>query len=791
MDVQGSQYHLVAGLDDWGRCVDAASGTSLAQLWASPTPTSPTAWEYDPDLRVLRLRRDTPLFRRAGRRAPIDPETRRGAGRDGFGSWYWIDADRRTIRRRPASADAAATWWSVDDLAGGCAAGSEVFVPVDSGPPPRLKLQGLTVTTRQYLVVGYRELGSEETGLLVFDLRGGGAPLRMPWPPDVPFNPWDLADPADGGLLVLDAENSCYWRLDEHLRLRTRQSSHPALFQPVDGVGEILVTDTAVPTPILLRDASGALLSPVSIEPGPGDSVLILDADAARGYSTLYCFDGAALRWTTPMRDVVEVIDPADPASTPTPYSVLAHDFCYLQGPPATGPLPPPLLYLADAQGQQVIAFTLDPQSGAVRARDDFLPMRRWAGRALVRSGPGVWYDFGERFVSLEVFTECRFASTATLVAPAAASGVVPGETFDSRTPGCVWHRLFLDAQLPTGTRVTIRARAADDPDLLPAEPWLTQPVPYLRSDGPELPWQDVWADRRQPDGTLPDATGTWELLFQRVTGQYLQLEVTIEGGGRSSPLLRSLRAWYPRFSYPEHYLPAVYPQNDGTDRFLERYLANVEGFYTALEERIEHSHLILDARTAPAADLPWLASWFGLALDPLWDLERRRFLIRHVDTFYRRRGTISGLVAMLRLFLDPVVDDSVFDHGGSAAAGVRVVERFLTRDGAAEVRQAAHRFDVLVPAGLPAGTTDMVTRIVTTGKPAHTAFQLIRYDELFTIGRARLGIETGIGRGPSFTPMVTGSSVLAAGYLGYSYPFDITDRVVSDRDRVGTMPAL
>ncbi|WP_405868133.1 phage tail protein [Streptomyces sp. NBC_01515] len=783
MDVQGSQYHVVNGIDDWGRCVDTASGRTLAEAWADPAPTTAsTDWEYDPDLGVLRLRRDTPLFRRAGRTPPIDPGARRGAGRDGYGNWYWIDADRRTIRGRAASAHAASTWWSVDDLAANCAcrtADPATFGHVGPCPPVDLLLQGLAVTTRHYLLVGYRSQGTPaEAGLLAFDLRAGGAPMRLLWPDPAAFTPWDLADTADGGALVLDAEHACYWRLDEHLRL-------------------------CGPRPAALLDADSAPLHAVAIEPGPDDSALILDADADRGYSTLYRYDGDQLRWTTPMDDVVQVIDPRDPTDTPTLYSLLGHDFCYLAGPPATGPLPPPVLYVGDAEGEQVIAFTLDPDTGQVRARDDFLPMRRWAGRALVRSGPGAWYDFGERWISLEVFTECRFAPSATLVTPAGTAGAIPGETFDSRLPGCVWHRLLLDAQIPTGTGVSIRARAGDDPALLTQQPWLAQPVPYQRSDGPELPWLDVWADRRQADGTLPDGTGTWELLFQGVTGRYLQLEVVLTGTGRSSPLIRSLRAWYPRFSYPEHYLPAVYTESQDPDRFLERFLANPEGLYTALEERIEHSHLLLDARTAPTADLPWLAAWFGLALDPLWDTARRRFLIRHVDAFYRRRGTVPGLLATLRVYLDPVVDERVFDPVGAASgSGVRVVERFLTRDTGsppgqaapdplARVRGSAHRFDVLVPAGLTADAEAMVNRIVAAAKPAHTGFGLRRQDEQFAIGRTLLGLDTVLRRGPSFTPMVTGGSLLAGGYLGYAYPFDITDRLVSDRDRIGALPAL
>ena len=221
---------------------------------------------------------------------------------------------------------------------------------------------------------------------------------------------------------------------------------------------------------------------------------------------------------------------------------------------------------------------------------------------------------------------------------------------------------------------------------LLEFEPWVSQPTPYQRSDGAELPWADVWADRRDSSTPLPPELGTYELLFQSVIGRYCQLEITVSGGGRSSATIRSVRAWFPRFSYVEQYLPAIYAEHDLPDRFLERFLANPEGILTALEEKIEHSHLILDARTAREVDLPWLAAWFGLVLDPLWTPARRRFLIRNVDAFYRRRGTVAGLLAILRVFFDDEQDlnaHSIFAVGAVPATSsrIRLVERFLTRD--------------------------------------------------------------------------------------------------------------
>ena len=459
-----------------------------------------------------------------------------------------------------------------------------------------MSLCGLAVTVHHYLAVGYT--APTEQGLLLFDLQTGGPPLRLLWP--APFAPFDLADTPDGGLLVLDRVNAVYFALDEHFRLRGETRATTGPFRPVGGgpAEQVAVTTSLTADPLYAGSPLGPL-DAISIEPGPTPgSALVLDSDPARGYSVVHLFVGAEAVWSTSLADAIEVIDQDDPTEHPQLYSLLGHDFCYLVAPPATGPLTPPMLYIADAEGKQVVAFTVDPMSGVLEAQPDYLPMRRWDGKALVRAGAGAWYDFGDRWVPLEVYTDCLFEPTGALTTP--VDFTLAGQPFDSQVPGCVWHRLFLDAEIPTGTSISVAARAADDPTLIVQTPWLAQPVPYQRTDGPELAWYDPWSDQRATDGSLPAGTGTFELLFQQVVGRYLEVQLTLTAGGHSTPAVRSLRAWYPRFSYPENYLPALYSEDAAPYGFLERFLANFEGFYTTTEERIEHSSLLLDARTTP-----------------------------------------------------------------------------------------------------------------------------------------------------------------------------------------------
>ncbi|MBY0460673.1 MAG: hypothetical protein K2V38_25425, partial [Gemmataceae bacterium] len=151
---------------------------------------------------VLRLKDTTPEFGYL-RQSRLTPDARRGAARDRFGNWYWIDPDRRRVLVQSSGSRAVGVFWPAPAPARG-----GPFTPTNAPGQPG-KLAGLTVTRRHALVVG----ALEPAGLLVFNLISGGPPRRVAPPAGTPFAPFDLA-PLGDGFVLLDRDNRAVWAFD-------------------------------------------------------------------------------------------------------------------------------------------------------------------------------------------------------------------------------------------------------------------------------------------------------------------------------------------------------------------------------------------------------------------------------------------------------------------------------------------------------------------------------------------------------------------------------------------------
>lgn len=642
MDTNGTRFQLLQGQADWLACEDAGV----------PGPWQDVAWnDATQSVTLLPLLRTLPPPR-AG--APLDPSSRRGAAVDRYGHWYWIGADGASIWLLPRGERVVRQLWSQ---------ASAPDTPADAGfhaidPPAAapIALAGLVVTRHHYLVAGC----ASAQGLLIFDLESGARPTLLTMPAGDAFTPFDMAPAQDGGCWVLDRVNRRYWGFDRDFRALAHvpaASPPPVVFAPVDGSEPVRV---AMPTPAGYPVAAA---DPVAIEALPDGSVLVLDAGAPVA-TVLHYRGGALLGPAQPLSGTAKVVDPVTGELLSTVLEIDAHDIAWQ---PDTQ-----TLLAVDGFGRQCLAFsaTLAP-SLVLGLRTDYLPLHQHGGRALVAWRDGahtsVSYDVvgnaaagdpAVRWARLQVVARADYARTATLLSP----------IFDGKERDCVWDALYLDACIPPGATVLIGSAVDNDRALLegPDVSFSDEPPLVLRRQASEIPYYDAYSGQ----AAQPDRLGTWELLLQRARGRFLRLRIQFAGNGRTSPQVKALRAYYPRFSYSRRYLPAVYQQDAVSASFLERLLATPKEFFSELEGRIGRAGMLVDARGTDPDNLGWLAGWLGLGFDPLWESinqrlgtlvgnpgpvpDRRRLFIRFAPRLFARRGTADGIRFALHLLLEP-----------------------------------------------------------------------------------------------------------------------------------------
>jgi phage tail-like protein len=659
VDVNGTSFHLVYGEADWSNCQEEDSSGGAVHL------------EWNSQSEMLGLRPLPVLFPRGKRAAFLDPSARRGAAADRFGNWYWIGNDRQRIFWKPSGSGRPHVYWTQTPPCQPASPGD--FYAHTESHPIVAELASLAVTEHHYLVVGNVTQG----GLFLFDLHAGGEPLLLLFPqlsfsPAQRFEPFDMAPAPGGGVWVLDRTHRSYWGLDCQFRVVTEQ----AFLHEIDP-GEAF-TFRRVGGPIIVPTKSYfpegfpiAAQNPVSIEGMPDGSVLILDSPelssslgTSPATSVLYHYRlDSQESPPVPLPDLVGISTGREERRP-----IIGHDMAYTIGEKPDENT----LYVVERDGNQAIAFTLDFQAAKpLTVKRDYLPMHSFGSRALVAADGKVFYDVtgGDptkdpvvRWLQLQVIDQPRYERSATVLTP----------IFDGKERGCIWHRLFLDACIPRETTVKVWTRTHSEQTLLDNIPFSPEPDLYLRGAGPEIPYYAPFPGRER----LPERMGTWELLLQQAHGRYLQVKLVLTGNGRNTPQLRALRTYYPRFSYLKQYLPAVYQEDAESASFVERLLANMEGFYTEIEGKIAEVSTLFDARTARAEALNWLAGWIGLILDPLWERiqerrlasqeamkrapDRRRLCIRYALSLYARRGTSDGIKFALHLLLHPCLETTL-----------------------------------------------------------------------------------------------------------------------------------
>jgi phage tail-like protein len=384
-------------------------------------------------------------------------------------------------------------------------------------------------------------------------------------------------------------------------------------------------------------------------------------------------------------------------------------------------------------------------------------------GRTLPRFYAGVCgpcrpaRDGGDRLAAVHRAVRLAHLSLGHAFAP---SGTWVSAALDGGTPGVVWHKIEIDADVPDGTWLKVQTVTGDKPAALgtPAT------IPAVGEHDDLLALQTpTFVPYENPSGAIkpimPDEVPD-RLVFSP-PGRWLRLRLTLGSDGTATPTVRAVRVFYSRVSYLD-LLPRVYRRNARSAFFLEHFLALFEHTLTGIENRYELFTRQLNPAAAPVDVLNWLGCLIDLSFDPSWPIDRRRALVAEAMELYATRGTPRGLARMVEIYTGhrPVIVEAFLErplhpsflgqpglllgstsHLAAPARTRGVEELFLER--------WAHRFTVLVFIDDPcdeAVTLGVVDRIIRVNKPAHTVHTLRVIKADASVGRSQIGIDLMLG---------------------------------------------
>lgn len=450
------------------------------------------------------------------------------------------------------------------------------------------------------------------------------------------------------------------------------------------------------------------------------------------------------------------------------------------------------ILIVARRAGEDFLRFGLEP---GAQTELPYLRARHYDGRGLVITpdgDPAYWSPQGLLRATL---ARMRYAP----------SGSITSFRLDSGEFQTQWGRLFIDACLPRGTRVTARCLVLDEiPDTLGPlartmpenvigmtlpRPDLSPPMPpallikaldtaqsfHGRAHGNELPWQGCQDDRFR----------TYEAPIIAPPGRYLWVRLELSGTSRKTPRVKSLRAEYPSHDLLRR-LPQVFSRDPAEADFLRRYLAIPEGLFRDLDLKASYRQLLLDPYATPAELLPWLAGFTGLVLDQRWPEAARRDLVAQCTWLFRYRGTVAGLKRFLEIYLgSPVtliehfkvrglggalLDNDSTNANAILGAGFRIGGRIGVEETASitevsiqdAIESHAHRFSLVIAASLDDTQEAVVRHLLDTHRPAHTLYDICTVDSGMQVGRGLYaGLTSILGVGSAFGRLRVGASRL------------------------------
>lgn len=319
----------------------------------------------------------------------------------------------------------------------------------------------------------------------------------------------------------------------------------------------------------------------------------------------------------------------------------------------------------------------------------------------------------------------------------------------DSGIPGCRWHRVRVDSDVPAGTALELAVATTDGPvDARPPQP-----------DADGFPGGDP-----HPDDWTTAPAGTTDWVLRTPPGRHAYVRIRLRGDGTATPVVYQLRLDLPRRTSFDD-LPGVFSEDPSARDFGERFASLFDAQLEEVDEAIARRHALLDSAALPDDALAWLAGLLGLGFEAEMTSAQRRTLIDAAPDLFRRRGTPSGLVDTLAVALgiDAAVRELGPERPWGAAGAARLGEVRLFGRSRARVRlgtsrlgsapllsrgnpdddarlSGANRIEVTVPAG---SLRALVERVVRSQTPSHVVATVRMHEPGLVLTDLRLGIDT------------------------------------------------
>jgi phage tail-like protein len=334
-------------------------------------------------------------------------------------------------------------------------------------------------------------------------------------------------------------------------------------------------------------------------------------------------------------------------------------------------------------------------------------------------------------------------------------------KAIDSVIPRCVWHRVRIDADVPSGATIAVSVATSE-----------TKYPPQQGQPEQESGWTDFPAGVPHQSDWQEVPPGALDFLIDQPAGRYLFLRMRMTGDGLVTPVARRIRVDFPRVTSLD-FLPSVYRETPDAEDFTARFLSLFDASIGDVDRTVERYPALLDPQGVPDTVLPWLGTFFDVTFDPAWDAVRRRRILAAIPQLYRWRGTTDGLRQAVQVVfdVDPVIEELGRERQWGALGrqtrlrAVRVFGKAGARMrlgasplGSAPVqshgnpdldpfRAEAYRLRISIPpgAGLSGQNRDRLIALVNAQKPAHTMASIRVGGTGFLVGLwSTVGVDTG-----------------------------------------------